>query len=44
MDEQKDEDIIEVKTPDEQSGISAEGHLRIFDPETNEDIVNGRDL
>lgn len=31
------------KAPDEKSGISAEGHLRIFDPETDEEFLNGRD-
>ena len=30
------------KRPDEHSGIQVEGHIKIFDPETEEVFVNGR--
>ena len=30
------------KKPDEQSGIYLQGHIKIFNPETNEIIVQGR--
>ena len=39
----KVEETKVIKEPDEKSGISAEGHLRIFDPETDEEFLNGRD-
>lgn len=31
-----------VKKPDEYGGIYLQGHINIFDPETNEVFVNGR--
>lgn len=30
--------------PDDQGNLSVEGHIRIFNPETGEEFVNGRDL
>lgn len=30
------------KQPDEQSGIYIQGHVKIFDPETDEVFMNGR--
>lgn len=30
------------RKPDERSGILVQGHIKIFDPETKEVIVNGR--
>lgn len=38
----KVEEVKVQKKPDENSGISAEGHLRIFDPETDEEFINKR--
>jgi hypothetical protein len=31
-----------TKQPDERSGIHVQGHIKIFDPQTNEVFVNGR--
>jgi hypothetical protein len=30
------------KQPDERSGVHIQGHIKIFDPETNDVFVNGR--
>jgi len=32
----------ETTTPNDTSGVHIEGHIRIFDPETGEDLVNKR--
>lgn len=31
-----------VRQPDERGGIQVQGHVKIFDPETQEVFVNGR--
>jgi hypothetical protein len=38
----KDQENVEVTTPDEQSGILVEARLKISDPETSEVFVEGR--
>lgn len=30
------------KQPDEKGGVHIQGHIKIFDPKTNEVFVNGR--
>ena len=45
MDTNKQEQEVKPqpqKQPDESSGIYLQGHIKIFDPETNEVYVNGR--
>lgn len=36
------ENIVTVKTPDEQSGVHVQGHIKIFDPESKEVFVDKR--
>jgi hypothetical protein len=37
----KEQPVVE-KAPDERSGIYLQGHIKIFDPETQEVFMNGR--
>jgi len=41
MNNEKTIDIDEIE-PDEEAGLLVEEHLRIFDPKTNEDLLNER--
>ena len=36
------ENIKQKRQPDERSGIHIQGHVKIFDPQTNQVFVNGR--
>ena len=38
----KPDDVTDIPNPDEKSGVLIEGHLRIFDPNTKEIIVDKR--
>ena len=45
MEENKQEQQVTLqpeKKPDEKGGILVQGHIKIFDPETQEVYVNGR--
>jgi hypothetical protein len=42
MDTKQQTNFQTEKQPDEQSGIHLQGHIKIFNPETNEIIVQGR--
>lgn len=48
MDDKKQENVNNQakasyeKQPDEKGGILVESHIKIFDPETKEEFVNGR--
>jgi hypothetical protein len=41
-DTKKQEQPVVEKAPDERSGIYLQGHIKIFDPETQEVFMNGR--
>lgn len=41
-DKKDDYDVEETKTPDEDSGVYIETHIKIFDPESEEIYVNQR--
>ena len=42
MDDKKEKETMENKKPDETSGVLIEGHIKIFDPNTKEVIVDKR--
>lgn len=42
MDEKQQPNVQPEKKPDEKGGIYVESRIRIFDPETKEEFVNGR--
>jgi len=45
MDENKQEQQVNPqpqKQPDERGGVYVQGYIKIFDPETKEEFVNGR--
>ena len=42
MDDKQDKEIMDNKKPDETSGVMIEGHIKIFDPNTKEVLVDKR--